>query len=124
MHRLILGLALALTPVGVVAQDWWHGFWADERKWCVNADKIGGAEPAPLAITDRELLGYEISCVITYVDDMPDAGAVRLTLACDGEGEHYEEERLLLNSGDGSMWMWFGEGEPIRFLHCLDEDMQ
>ena len=113
---------IAALPVAAPAQDarWWQGIWAHDKAWCAQAAFVGRVTPAPIVITNREVLGYENSCVITYVNALSDMRAVQLTLACASEGDHFEEDRLLLDGGDGVMWFWIGVGEPTKFHRCPD----
>lgn len=124
MKRLFLIAFLAGVPVASGAEETlyydWQGIWAYEPAWCENADRIGSVTPAPIAITETEVLGYENSCEIQAVDVLPDLQAVRLRLSCESEGAVFEEGRLLMLAHDDELWMWDGGGEPLRFHRCAD----
>lgn len=116
MRAMILA-GLLLAPMTAQA-DWWRGIWAYDPAWCANAAKIGSVTPAPIAITETELLGYENSCAITFAGPLDQVGAVVLTLECQSEGETYREQRLIMAEDDSAIWMWFGSGNPERFQKC------
>ncbi len=119
MRGAVLALAVVLPNAGV-AQEWWQGIWAAEPQWCVAADRIGSVTPAPIAITEDEMLGYENSCEISDVQELVDVGAVRFRVTCQSEGETSVEGRLVMraDTGASAIWMWFGVGDPIRFQRC------
>ena len=112
-----LALILALLPGAAMAGDWWQGVWAFDMDWCATADKIGSVTPAPIAITETQIIGYENTCTIAKTREAGDLNAVFMALLCEGEGETYEEQRLILR-GDDSIWIWFGSDEPLQFHKC------
>jgi len=122
MRQFILAFAVlgASLPTAGQAQAWWQGTWAAEAEWCVAADRIGSVTPAPIAITDSEVLGYENSCGIKSAQEMDGAGAVHLRLECQSEGSVFDEDRVLMRTDETGLaiWIWFGAGEPILFQRC------
>lgn len=113
------GVLIALCLPGQIhAQEWWQGNWAAEPSWCAMVDQIGSVTPAPIALTATEVVGYENSCSITSVRDMPKVAATQLTLRCQSEGSSFVEDRLVMAGENSSLWMWFGYGDPIRFHRC------
>lgn len=116
-----LGGALAglmAIPGAANAQSWWEGTWAHDPAWCANAGDIGRATPAPIAITAREIVGYENRCVINSAREMAGIGAVHLQLLCESEGAKSAEERIILRAGPREIHMWFGAGDPVKFTRC------
>jgi hypothetical protein len=117
--RLALVFALMLPQAGQ-AQDWWQGNWAFDPTWCAQADKIGSVTPAPIAITQDEVVGYENTCSITRATSMDGVGAMHLQLRCQSEGDTYDEERLLMRTDETGLaiWIWFGSSDPVLFQRC------
>ncbi len=112
-----LALILALLPGVVQAGEWWQGVWAFDPAWCAQADKVGSVTPAPIKITETEILGYENSCTIAKSREAGDLNAVFMALICTGEGETYDDARLIMR-GESSIWMWFGADAPVQFHRC------
>ena len=117
----MIGL-LCLWPIGAMAQaaDWWQGIWAYDPAWCVNADKVGRATPAPIEITGSALLGYENRCTIRRAEDIGQIGAVLLELDCESEGSRYREDQLWMRQDADTAWQWVGFAEPERFTRCKE----
>lgn len=112
-------LLLSLLPAVAQAQNnehWWVGTWAYDAAWCAAKNQIGAVTPAPIAITPTQTFGYENSCTITEILQMT-TSTVRMSLSCQGEGESYFEEWVILR-GDGAIWLWFGVDEPLKFTSC------
>ncbi len=116
-RAVLLSLVLCV-PGQSNAQEWWQGIWAADAAWCAMSDQIGNVTPAPIALTETEIVGYENSCTISDVIDMPKVAATRLTLRCQSEGSSFVEDRLVMAGDKSSLWMWFGYGEPMRFHRC------
>lgn len=114
MKRALLPALLLATPA--MAEPW-QGIWSADPVWCVNAGQIGSVTPAPIALSATELLGYENSCAIEGVQAMDGLNAWVLGLSCQGEGESYQEDRLVMVDGD-TLYMWWGVDAPIRFVRC------
>jgi len=106
-----------MLPANAWAGEWWQGVWAWDKDWCSSAGQIGSVSLAPIAITDTEIQGYENTCQITGTQEVADLNAVALTLACWGEGESYDDARLIMR-GEDAIWMWFGSDEPVQFHAC------
>ena len=119
MKGLVFLAALAV-PGAASAELWWQGIWAAEAEWCAAAGQIGAVTPAPIAITDSDVLGYENTCDIRDVQEMDSAGAVHLRLSCQSEGSTFDEDRLVMRTDETGLaiWVWFGAGEPILFQRC------
>jgi len=54
-----------LVPQASLAQEWWQGNWTANPAWCAQVDNIGAVTPAPIAITQDNVSGYENTCAIT-----------------------------------------------------------
>lgn len=106
----------ALLPSALVAEPW-HGIWSADPAWCAQADRIGSVTPAPILLSDTEMLGYENSCDIVSTTEVTELNAWKIQTSCFSEGDSYEDARLLMVDGD-TMFMWFGGEEPIRFDRC------
>lgn len=115
MHRLSFAFLLSCSPAAAVSEPW-HGIWSAEPDWCVNADQIGSITPAPILFSADEMLGYENSCAVSQVQDTG-LNAWVIDLACQSEGDTYDERRLVMVDID-RLWMWFGGDEPILFERC------
>lgn len=118
MRRLKWAVLFACLPAVAGAGEWWQGKWAWDKSWCAREGQIGRATPAPIAITPTEVLGYENSCIILRAHPLRGMAAVRLRLECRSEGEIYDESRLIMRDGREAIWIWFGEGEPMKFHLC------
>lgn len=121
VRRYCVGIGFALIaafPGAATAQDWWVGIWAFDTEWCAVADRIGSVTPAPIAITETEVLGYENTCAIAKARELGGVGAVHLKLNCQGEGETYKDQRLILKQDDQTIWIWWGNDEPVAFHRC------
>ncbi len=119
MKRLAV-LAMVLLPGVAMAEDWWQGAWAFDPEWCAEADNVGSVTPAPIKITETEVLGYENTCDITDVQKMDHAQAVYLRLSCQSEGSRFDEDRVLMRTDETGLtiWRWFGSGDPELFHYC------
>lgn len=117
MKRLIAVLSVVATPVLAEVPDW-SGIWTSQPDWCQYADQIGDHDPAPIRITETEVTGLENSCTVTDVRGNEQMRYWELTLACSGEGEHYEDTALLMLDGQDTLWRWFGGGAPFKFTRC------
>lgn len=116
-----VAICLALMAPGTAqAQDWWQGIWSYDPAWCAVAGQIGEASPAPIAISETEFLGYELSCAIDEARVLDGVGAAHLRMTCQSEGETYADERLVMRVDQGakSVWIWFGADEPLLFQRC------
>lgn len=117
--RTLLFAALITALAGpALAAPWWQGFWAADPAWCRNRGQIGAVETAPIAIIGGEVRGYENSCQIVRVRDMPEVAAVSLMLRCSSEGQSYHEGRLIMQGDRGTIWMRRGVGAPLVFYRC------
>lgn len=119
MKRFILALALLATPAMADA-PLWSGIWTADPDWCQYADMIGEHDPAPIRITEAEVSGLENGCSVTDVRGNEEKQYWELSLACSGEGEHYEDTALLMLDGENTLWRWFGGGAPFKFTRCED----
>jgi len=119
MRGLVL-LAVLLAPGAVSAQEWWQGVWAAEPAWCAAMDQVGSVTPAPIAITEREVVGYENTCDINDIKRLHRAGVVYLRLSCQSEGSTFDEDRVLMRVDETGLaiWIWQGSGDPILFQRC------
>lgn len=115
--KLIFAVAMICAPVGASAAEWWQGIWAWDKEWCARANQIGSVTPAPIAITAREVHGYENTCQIRQATPLKGMAAVHLDMVCMGEGSTYNEQRLMMGQGDMA-WMWFGQDKPLMFHRC------
>ena len=119
MRGAVLGLVLMLgSAAPAAAQAWWQGAWAIDPAWCKNANRIGTAQPAPIGITAQRVERFGHSCQIQRVRALPEVGAVSLTSRCRGDGGIYIEGRLIMPVGPNAVWMWTGEGPPVRYSRC------
>jgi len=118
--KTLAALAALVVPGAAAAEVWWQGIWTADPAWCAVVDQIGAVTPAPIMITDVEVLGYENSCGIRGVQEMDGAGAVHLHLQCQSEGSTFDEYRVLMRTDETGLaiWIWFGAGEPILFQRC------
>ncbi|UYV36271.1 hypothetical protein N4R57_14745 [Rhodobacteraceae bacterium D3-12] len=116
-RKLVFAVVLALTPASAFAAEWWEGFWSWDKSWCNRVDQIGEVTPAPIAILGGELRGYENTCRIADVRQLRGMQAVKLAVECQSEGSIYRESRLIMGEGD-MIWMWSGQGEPLKFHRC------
>lgn len=108
---------LALTPASAFAAEWWEGYWTYDKAWCSRAGQIGEVTPAPISILNGEMRGYENTCRIASARPLRGMQAVRIGLECQSEGSYYRESRLIMGEGE-MIWMWGGQGEPLRFHRC------
>ena len=117
---ILAALAALAAPTNLTAEEWWQGNWAFDPEWCAEADNIGSVTPAPIAITETEMLGYEMSCGITFAQELYSVGATHLKLECESEGSTFEEERVVMRTDETGLavWIWFGTGDPILFQRC------
>ena len=118
--RWVLIILALMVPFAVQAQQWWQGNWTFDPEWCAQVDKIGSVTPAPIAITQDEIIGYENTCSITRAKPMEGIAAVHLHLSCQSEGDTFEEERLLMRTDESGLaiWIWFGSSDPMLFQRC------
>ena len=116
MKRL-LAIAVLLLP-GFADAEPWQGVWTADPAWCVNADRIGAATPAPILITAEQIAGYENTCWIRKVTPVGTMNAWHFTLECESEGSTYDDQTIVMIGDDNSIWQWFGIGEPVRFQRC------
>jgi hypothetical protein len=119
MKTTLLILAL-MAPQASLAQDWWQGNWTADPAWCAQAHNIGSVTPAPIGITQSQVIGYENSCAITRATPMDGIAAMHLQLRCQSEGNTYDEERLLMRTDETGLaiWIWFGSSDPVLFQRC------
>ena len=117
MKRFILALSLLATP-GLAQAPVWTGIWTSDPEWCQYSDLIGGHDPAPVRITQTEVVGLENACQITAVRGNEEMQYWELSLSCSGEGEHYEDTALLMLDGENTLWRWYGGGDPFKFTRC------
>lgn len=113
--------AAALIPGAALATEPFEGIWAAEPDWCAFADRIGSHDPAPVRITATEIAGLENTCHITAIEARPDENLWHLTLACEGEGQTYDERTTLMLGDENTLWRWYGAGEPLRFTRCTED---
>ncbi len=109
----IAGPALADPPE-------WVGFWTTNLDWCQYADLAGQHDPAPIGISETEIVGLENTCSITQVRANEQNQYWEFTLSCSGEGEQYEDTALMMMDGPDTLWRWFGWGDPVKFTRCKD----
>ncbi len=119
MRGAVIFLALAL-PCAAMAEPW-HGDWALDPEWCVNADQIGEVSPGPLRWSAEAMIGGENNCKITQTVPLGH-GATRLALTCEAEGDSYEDHQFLMVHGD-RLWVWYAAGEfkdaeMVEFYRC------
>lgn len=114
MIRLLI--AALLVPGAALAEPW-HGIWSADLAWCENADRIGSVTPAPIQLSETEMLGYENSCDIISAEPVADLNAWTIDMTCFAEGDYYEERHLIMVKAD-KMWLWYGVDGPIPFERC------
>lgn len=116
-RNFVLALVLSCAPVSAFSAEWWQGYWAYDQSWCKHVAQIGEVTPAPIAITQSKVVGYENTCTIANARALPGMRAVHLAMDCRGEGSTYRETRLIMGGGD-VIWMWFGQDAPLKFYRC------
>lgn len=115
--KLLSILAASLMPAIGWAEDW-QGVWAPDPSICQYADQLGEHDPTPIRYSGTEFVGLENRCAIASSDRVGDLPAWRLVLTCTGEGETYDDERLLMISEDGILWEFDGIFEPYGYVRC------
>ncbi|HGG06443.1 MAG TPA: hypothetical protein ENK28_13375 [Aliiroseovarius sp.] len=118
MKRLLL--ALVFVPGMANAEPWGTGVFAADPGMCVPGNieqtRLNGA----IEISGDAIIGYESSCAITVTREMS-ARVTYLSLTCAGEGESWDEERVLFRD-EATIWMWRGAGLPIEYTPCGNFD--
>jgi len=121
MKKLIAICASVLMAAPVIAAEPnWVGVWTGDYEWCKNADRIGSMTPAPIRLTSTEMEGYENLCQIKSVKGSDDFAYYRLIMECSSEGDTYTDHKVLMMDGADVLYIWFGAGEPVKFLRCGD----
>ncbi|MEL6362264.1 MAG: hypothetical protein AAFR21_14400 [Pseudomonadota bacterium] len=91
------------------------GIWSADPAWCQTPP--GTADPAPIAITEGEMIGLENVCRIGFIDETgPNNWSIEAI--CEGEGVEYTEVRNLTVSGD-TLAMSIEDATPTSFVRCL-----
>lgn len=118
MIAICIGVLMA-SPVFADEANW-TGVWTGDYDWCKNADRIGSITPAPIRLTATEMQGYENSCEITSVKGNDEYAYYELTTKCSAEGETYTAYNVLMMDGADVLYIWYGAGEPVKFIRCGD----
>ena len=113
-------IAIALTSILPVMApaDGWQGIWAYEPGVCQFKDQLGEHDPTPILYSATEFVGLENRCAVTASVRIGGLAAWRVALSCTGEGETYDEERLLMLSEDGLLWEFDGIWAPMGYHRC------
>lgn len=90
------------------------GVWAAEQEWCEIAP--GSGDPAPIAITENEFIGYENRCAIAQIEEGTEAGW-RVTMTCQAEGVETTEIMELDIDGD-KLRLRRGDNPETVFVQC------
>ena len=77
-----------VQPFEALTGPAYEGVWALSEDICDVTP--GSADPAPIAITEREFIGYENRCLIASAEEGTEGGWT-LELVCEGEGVEYRE---------------------------------
>lgn len=121
-----LGLALAAGPAPAeTGAEPRHGSRAADPARCAFAGRIGSHDPAPVEFPAQGVRGLGTSCAVAeaVADDENSFHIVTgvVTGVCAGEGMTWPQVDLLMPGGDGAMWRWMGQGEPIGLTRCKGE---
>ncbi|MDU8927100.1 hypothetical protein RXV86_06865 [Alisedimentitalea sp. MJ-SS2] len=111
MHRLMGAVAAAMLP-GLAGADtaWWHGSWTEKPAGCAAQDRV--------IFSEYEVTGYRNGCAVTFVQSARGQDGVRLTLACNDQGDHYEEEHMVLKDGADAIRMQPEDGDWLFLVRC------
>lgn len=111
--------ALIVSSIAYPAlADSWHGIWTAEPEWCRHAEFVGSRTPAPIEMTAEYVAGYENTCRVLDVRQLGTMQAWHLTLECQSEGSVFDDATVVMIGEDGTLWRWFGAGDPVRFTRC------
>lgn len=106
-----------VEPMEEPAAPYYVGVWAVDPAICAIAP--GSGDPAPIAITEGEFIGYENRCRIGAAEEGTEGGW-RLSLVCLAEGVEYVETVDV--DIDGDMLRLKREDAPeTAFVRCGEE---
>ncbi len=94
-----------------------HGRWDPSRQNCAARGTVGDIS---FELSDEGLLWYESSCRFRSVRKLGIGPALQADPDCDGEGEKWTTEMLLMPSNDGELLMYFDHGEGYLATRCGD----
>ena len=94
------------------------GIWTAEPSWCEFKGEIGEHDPAPIRITETEIVGLENICRITSVKPLPTKGAWTVFERCEGDGGKYQAKEIFLLDRDGALHRFGDNGFMIRMTRC------
>ena len=117
-NAIFLALLAVLGAAQPVAAEPWHGIWTAEPDWCRNAEYVGSRTPAPIQMTAEFVAGYENTCRVLDVRQVGTMQAWHLVLEGQSEGSVYDDATVVMLGDEGTMWRWFGAGDPVRFTRC------
>ncbi len=106
-----------VPPMTPRTAPFYVGVWAVDPALCSIAP--GSGDPAPIAITENEFVGYENRCRVAEAQEGTEAGW-RLSLVCMAEGVEYVE--TIDVDVDGDMLRLRRENAPeTAFVRCIGE---
>jgi hypothetical protein len=102
---------------GVAQPPFYVGVWAVHPSVCAFAP--GSADPSPIALTEREFLGYESRCRVAEAQEGTEGGW-RLSLVCASDG--IERVETLELDVDGAMLrVRRQDGPEAALVRCEEE---
>lgn len=104
-------------PMEASGQPLFVGVWAADPDWCDITP--GSGDPAPIALTEGEFVGYENRCRIGDYREGTEGG-YQVALVCEAEGVEYSE--IVELDIDGVMMrMRRAEGPETVFTRCEED---
>lgn len=110
-------VCLLLSPAASNAANPLAGIWIAVPSWCAFKNQIGDHFPAPIKITQYQVIGIENTCTIERMDKLAPKNAWAVTLNCSGEGEEYRDDKLFMIDSAGQLHQ-FGDGFLVTFVRC------
>lgn len=117
-HRLaILLLALAPALPAAAQQGGLAGLWAydDADATC---DRTAPTERVPVLVEPEAIHFYESRCEIAAAETVDVGNALRLRLACTGEGETWEATALAFVDVDDRLYLHWADGGTFVGRRC------
>ena len=113
----IVTICLTLCATASNAASPIAGIWSAKPQWCAFKNEVGNHDPAPIKITERQIIGLENTCDIKRIERLAPKNAWAVSEECSGEGQSYQEEEIFMVDSVDKLHR-FGNGLLVTLSRC------